>query len=141
MKITQIQPTAQIKQPIIKRIKKALIKPFANLKELVNDVFEYQKPKYVIVDGKKVKTNCSWLSPRELPNSVSDQSDLVGVTWSQAVFAPEDMTKMKNMTAREAINYKKMLIEQKRYTITEPVEILDLSDIPIPEYLKINNKL
>ena len=54
MKVAQIQPTAQIKQPIIKRIKKALVKPFANLKNLVCDVFEYQKPKYVIVNGKKV---------------------------------------------------------------------------------------
>ena len=115
MKINQIQPTTQIKQPIIKRIKKALIKPFANLKELVFDVFEYQKPKYVIVDGKKVKTNCSWLSPRELPNSVSGPSDWVGATWSRVDFYPEDIEKMKCMNVEERIKFKRKLLEQKRY--------------------------
>ncbi len=115
MKVNTIQPTSQIKQPIIKRIKKALVKPFTNLKELVCDVFEYQKPKYVIVDGKKVKTDCSWLSPRELPNCVSGPSDWVGVTWSRVEFYPEDLEKMKNMTIEERIKFKRKLLEQKRY--------------------------
>ena len=129
-KINQIQPTVQIKQPIIKRIKTALIKPFANLKSLVSDVFEREKvPRYIVIDGKKI-------DERDLPNSVSSPSDWVGVTWSRVDFYPEDLEKMKDMTGREAIDYKKMLIEQKRYTITAPVETLDLSDIPLPEYLK-----
>ena len=55
MKINQIQPTVQIKQPIIKRIKTALIKPLANLKSLVSDVFEREKvPRYIVIDGKKI---------------------------------------------------------------------------------------
>ena len=120
MKVNQIQPTAQIKQPIIKRIKKALTKPFANLKELVCDVFEYQKPKYVIVDGKKIKTNCSWLSPRELPNCVSGPSDWAGVTWGRVLYYPEDLEKMKNMNIDERLTYKRKLIEERRFKLEEP---------------------
>lgn len=115
MKINTIQPTVQIKQSIIKRIKGALVKPFTHLKELVCDVFEYQKPKYVIVNGKKVETGCSWLSPRKLPNCVSDSDDCVGATWSRVDFYPEDLEKMKNMTVEERIKFKRKLLEQKRY--------------------------
>ena len=123
MKVAQIRPTAQIKQPIIKRIKKALVKPFANLKNLVCDVFEYQKPKYVIVNGKKVKTNCSWLSPRELPNSVSSPSDWVGVTWGKIIYYPEDLEKMKKMNIDERLAYKRKLIEERKFRLEEPPKL------------------
>ena len=120
MKINTIQPTVQTKQPIIKRIKNALVKPFTNLKELVCDVFEYQKPKYVIVNGKKVKTGCSWLSPRELPNCVSGPSDWAGVTWGKVLYYPEDLEKMKNMNIDERLAYKRKLIEERRFKLEEP---------------------
>lgn len=109
MKINTIQPTVQIKQPIIKRIKRALVKPFTHLKELVCDVFEKEKRlHYIIINGKKV-------DERDLPNCVSDSGDCVGVTWSRVDFYPEDLEKMKNMTVEERIKFKRKLLEQKRY--------------------------
>lgn len=109
MKINTIQPTVQIKQPIIKRIKRALVKPFTHLKELVCDVFEKEKrPHYIIINGKKV-------DERDLPNCVSVSGDCVGVTWSRVDFYPEDLEKMKNMTVEERIKFKRKLLEQKRY--------------------------
>ena len=119
MKINQIQPNTQIKQPIIKRIKHALTKPFANLKELVCDVFEYQKPRYVIVDGKKIKTDCSWLSPRELPNCVSGPSDWAGCTGGRIIFSREDQKIIDELPTEDAIKYIGKLINEKKYKFPE----------------------
>ena len=117
MKVNKIQPTAQIKQPIIKRIKKALIKPFANLKNLVSDVFEREKvPRYIVVNGKKI-------DERDLPNCVSSPSDWVGVTWGKVLYYPEDLEKMKNMNIDERLAYKRKLIEERKFKLEEPHEL------------------
>ena len=109
MKINTIQPTVQIKQPIIKRIKNELCRRVANFKNLMCDVFEKEKrPHYIIINGKKV-------DERDLPNCVSVSGDCVGVTWSRVDFYPEDLEKMKNMTVEERIKFKRKLLEQKRY--------------------------
>ncbi len=119
MKVNTIQPTSQIKQPIIKRIKKALVKPFTNLKELVCDVFEYQKPKYVIVDGKKVKTGCSWLSPRDLPNCVSGLNDWAGAKVQKIVLAPEDVERLEKLPYEEKIKARWELIKAGKYKVED----------------------
>ena len=114
MKVAQIQPKTQIKQPIIKQIKKALTKPFANLKNLVSDVFEREKvPHYIVINGKKI-------DERDLPNSVSSPSDWVGVTWGKVLYYPEDLEKMKNMNIDERLTYKRKLIEERRFKLEEP---------------------
>ena len=117
MKVAQIQPTAQIKQPIIKRIKKALVKPFANLKNLVCDVFEREKvPRYIVINGKKI-------DERNLPNSVSSPSDWVGVTWGKIIYYPEDLEKMKKMNIDERLAYKRKLIEERKFRLEEPPKL------------------
>ena len=113
MKVAQIQPTAQIKQPIIKRIKKALVKPFANLKNLVCDVFEREKvPRYIVINGKKI-------DERNLPNSVSSPSDWVGCSGGRVIFSTEDQKIIDELPAEDAIKYIGKLINEKKYKFPE----------------------
>ena len=113
MKVNQIQPTAQIKQPIIKRIKKALIKPFANLKSLVSDVFEREKvPRYIVIDGKKI-------DERDLPNCVSSQSDWAGVKVQKIVLASEDVERLEKLPYEEKIKARWELIKAGKYKVED----------------------
>ena len=82
-------------------------------------MFEYQKPKYVIVNGKKVKTNCSWLSPRELPNSVSSPSDWAGVKIQKVVLAPEDVERLEKLPYEEKIKARWELIKAGKYKVED----------------------
>ena len=113
MKVNQIQPTTQIKQPIIKRIKKALTKPFANLKELVCDVFEREKvPRYIVIDGKKI-------DERDLPNSVSGPSDWAGIKIQKVVLAPEDVERLEKLPYEEKIKARWELIKAGKYKVED----------------------
>ena len=113
MKVTQIQPTTQIKQPIIKRIKKALIKPFTNLKNLVSDVFEREKtPRYIMVNGKKI-------DERDLPNCVSSPSDWAGVKIQKVVLAPEDVERLEKLSYEEKIKARWELIKAGKYKVED----------------------
>ena len=126
MQIDSITPTTQ---PLISRIKQSFTTKFCRLKTLVKDVFEREKTQYLVIDGKKIKE-------KDLPNSVTGPSDLAGISWGRIIFYPEDVEKMKNMTSRERIEFKKKLIDEKKYTCTKPSKILDLSGSKeLDEYL------
>ena len=103
MKISPLKNTSNIS--IVKRIKNMFSNCRLKLKTLTKDVFEKQKRKYVIIDG-KAKPN-----------------DYYGVVADEIKFYPEDeavMAKMK--TAREQIEYTKKLKKEGRYTIVKMTE-------------------
>ena len=105
-------------QSIITRVKHHLANKISRLKTLAKDVFERtpDESKYFVLNGKKIRDKGFLGGPRELPNSVTGPSDIKGITWSELEFYPEDLEKMKKMkTARERINYKKRLIEQRHF--------------------------
>lgn len=126
MQIDSIKPTTQT---FIRRIKQSFTTKFCKLKTLVKDVFERtpDESKYFILNGKKIRDKGFLGGPRELPNSVTGPSDLAGISWGRVIFYPEDVEKMKNMTSRERIEFKKKLIDEKKYTCTKPSKFLDLS--------------
>ena len=106
MKIESVKPT---ENRFIKKIKQTLSNRFSKLKTLAKDVFEREEQQYLIINGKNIKE-------KDLPNFVTGPSDIKGITWSELEFYPEDLEKMKKMkTARERINYKKRLIEQRHF--------------------------
>ena len=79
------------------------------LKTLTKDVFEKQKRKYVIIDGKKYRA-------RDLSNCEAKPNDYYGVVATKVKFYPEDeavMAKMK--TAREQIEYASKLIKAGKF--------------------------
>ena len=135
MQIDSIKPT---QLPLIRRIKQSFTRNFCSLKTLVKDVFERtpDESKYFVLNGRKIRDKGFLGGPRELPNSVTGPSDLAGISWGRIVFYPEDIEKMKNMTSRERIEFKKKLIEENRFTCTKPSKTLDLSDCKdFDEYL------
>ena len=96
-------------QSIITRVKHHLADKLGKLKTLAKDVFEREEQQYLIINGKKIKE-------KDIPNSVTGPSDLKGIKWGEIEYYPEDLEKMKKMkTARERINYKKQLIEQRHF--------------------------
>ena len=110
MQIETIKRTQYFNQkPIMTKIKQVFNRKLNKLKTLVKDIFICQEQNYIIIDGKKIKE-------KDLPNSVTGPSDIKGITWGELEFYPEDLEKMKKMkTARERINYKKRLIEQRHF--------------------------
>ena len=107
MKITPIKNEHDIS--IVKRIKNMFSNCRLKLKTLTKDVFERQKRKYVIIDGKKYRT-------RDLSNCEGKPNDYYGVVAEEIKFYPEDeaiMAKMK--TAREQIEYASKLIDEGKY--------------------------
>ena len=107
MKISSIKNASNVS--FVKRLKNMFSNCKLKLKTLTKDVFERQKRKYVIIDGKKYRT-------RDLPNCAGRPSDYENLVWTKVKFYPEDeavMAKMK--TAREQIEYKKKLLKAGKY--------------------------
>ena len=52
-----------------------------------------------------------------IPDSVTTDATLEGVSISKIKFFSEDLMKMKKMSVDECLKYKKYLIEQKRFTL------------------------
>ena len=98
---------------IVKRIKNMFSNCRLKLKTLSEDVFEKQKRKYVIIDGKKYRT-------RDLPNCAGRPSDYENITWREIKFYPEDEAILKTMKdVRERIEYMKKLKKAGKYTLEE----------------------
>ncbi len=117
MKIDLQQPTIPMQGRFTKNISRKFTLAgifFSELGYLAKDVFVPRKKVYIEINGKKI-------DERDLPNSVSGPSDWAGMTWNKIIFSNEDEEIMKNMTARERIEYKGKLIEQNKYTIGEIV--------------------
>ena len=107
MKISPLKNTSNIS--IVKRIKNMFSNCRLKLKTLSEDVFEKQKRKYVIIDGKKYRA-------RDLSNCEAKPNDYYGVIATKVKFYPEDeavMAKMK--TAREQIEYASKLIKAGKF--------------------------
>ena len=80
------------------------------LKTLSEDVFEKQKRKYVIIDGKKYRA-------RDLSNCEAKPNDYYGVIATKVKFYPEDeaiMAKMKDIKKR--MEYGGKLIDKGKFT-------------------------
>ncbi len=105
----EIQPVQNIQQPkntICMKVRNVLTKYKLKLKTLAYDIFErhgYYKDK----DGK-------WKRERDLPSCITRPSEYEGITITETKFYPEDVEKMKNMTPREQIEYKKILMHEGR---------------------------
>ena len=107
MKISPLKNTSNVS--IVKRIKNMFSNCRLKLKTLTKDVFEKQKRKYVIIDGKKYRA-------RDLSNCEAKPNDYYGVVATKVKFYPEDeavMAKMK--TAREQIEYASKLIKAGKF--------------------------
>ena len=114
MKISSIKNASNIS--IVKRIKNMFHNCGLKLKTLTKDVFERQKNKYIIVDGKKYRA-------RDWPNCAGRPNDYIGVVADKIKYYPEDEAILKTMkTARDRIEYKKKLHKAGRYTIEEAPE-------------------
>ena len=107
MKISPITNASNIS--IVKRLKNLFSNCKLKLKTLTKDVFERQKRKYVIIDGKKYRT-------RDLPNCAGRPSDYENLVWTKVRFYPEDEAILKTMKdARERIEYKCKLIKAGKF--------------------------
>ena len=107
MKVPSITNTSNIS--IVKRIKSMFYNCGLKLKTLTKDVFERQKNKYIIVDGKKYRA-------RDWPNCAGRPNDYIGVVATKVKFYPEDEAILKTMkTARERIEYKCKLIDEGKF--------------------------
>ena len=107
MKISPLKNTSNIS--IVKRIKNMFSNCRLKMKTLTKDVFEKQKRKYVIIDGKKYRA-------RDLPNCAGRPSDYENITWSEIKFYPEDEAILKTMKdARERIEYQSKLIKAGKF--------------------------
>ena len=107
MKVPSITNTSNIS--IVKRIKNVFVNCKLKLQTLTKDVFERQKNKYIIVDGKKYRA-------RDWPNCAGRPNDYIGAVATKVKFYPEDeaiMAKMK--TAREQIEYASKLIDEGKF--------------------------
>ena len=107
MKISPLKNASNLS--IVKRIKNMFSNCRLKLKTLTKDVFEKQKRKYVIIDGKKYRA-------RDLSNCEAKPNDYYGVVATKVKFYPEDeavMAKMK--TAREQIEYASKLIKAGKF--------------------------
>ena len=117
MQINKIQPTTFGQKPILKQMKYKLGLAGMLLSELgyaAKDIFVPRKKVYVNVGGKMI-------DEKDLPNSVSGPSDVKGgIKWGDIIYAPEDVEKMKKMSYDERVNYRSKLIEEGRYTLSEP---------------------
>ena len=107
MKISPLKNTSNVS--IVKRIKNMFSNCRLKLKTLTKDVFEKQKRKYVIIDGKKYRA-------RDLSNCEAKPNDYYGVIATKVKFYPEDEAILKNMKdAGERIEYKSKLIDEGKY--------------------------
>ncbi len=107
MKISSIKNTSNIS--IVKHIKNMFHNCGLKLKTLTKDVFERQKNKYIIVDGKKYRA-------RDWPNCAGRPNDYIGVVAKEIKFYPEDEAILKTMkNARERIEYQSKLIKARKF--------------------------
>ncbi len=117
MQINQIQPTTFGQKPILKQMKYKLGLAGMLLSELgyaAKDIFVPRKKVYVNVGGKMI-------DERDLPNSVSGPSDVKGgIKWGDIIFSPEDEAKLKDMKYDDYVKYSSKLIEEGKYTLSEP---------------------
>ena len=117
MQINQIQPTTFGQKPILKQMKYKLGLAGILLSELgyaAKDMFVHRKKVYVKVGGKMI-------DERDLPNSVSGPSDVKGgIKWGDIIFSPEDEAKLKDMKYDDYVKYSSKLIEEGKYTLSEP---------------------
>ena len=117
MQINQIQPTTFGQKPILKQMKYKLGLAGMLLSELgyaAKDMFVHRKKVYVNVGGKMI-------DERDLPNSVSGPSDVKGgIKWGDIIFSPEDEAKLKDMKYDDYVKYSSKLIEEGKYTLSEP---------------------
>ena len=117
MQINQIQPTTFGQKPILKQMKYKLGLAGMLLSELgyaAKDIFVPRKKVYVNVGGKMI-------DEKDLPNSVSGPSDVKGgIKWGDIIFSPEDEAKLKDMKYDDYVKYSSKLIEEGKYTLSEP---------------------
>ena len=117
MQINKIQPTTFGNRPMLKQMKRNLRIVGAVLSGIgwvAKDMFVHRKKVYINVGGKMI-------DERDLPNSVSGPSDVKGgIKWGDIIYAPEDVEKMKKMSYDERVNYRSKLIEEGKYTLSEP---------------------
>ena len=107
MKISPITNASNIS--IVKRLKNLFSNCKLKLKTLTKDVFEKQKRKYVIIDGKKYRT-------RDLSNCEGKPNDYYGVVAEEIKFYPEDEAILKTMKdVRERIEYQSKLIKAGKF--------------------------
>ena len=107
MKISPLKNTSNIS--IVKRIKNMFSNCRLKLKTLTKDVFEKQKRKYVIIDGKKYRA-------RDLSNCEAKPNDYYGVVADEIKFYPEDEAILKTMKdAGERIEYQSKLIKAGKF--------------------------
>ena len=93
---------------IFNKVKKRLLQAHVQLKTMVRDVFE-KKTSDNVQKGKE-------LSDKNLPSFIWGENDYKGTKVINLKFYPEDIEKMKNMTSRERIEYKKQLMRNKQYS-------------------------
>ena len=117
MQINQIQPTTFGNRPMLKQMKRNLRIVGAVLSGIgwvAKDMFVPRKKVYVNVGGKMI-------DERDLPNSVSGPSDVKGgIKWGDIIFSPEDEAKLKDMKYDDYVKYSSKLIEEGKYTLSEP---------------------
>ena len=117
MQINKIQPTTFGQKPILKQMKYKLGLAGMLLSELgyaAKDIFVPRKKVYVNVGGKMI-------DEKDLPNSVSGPSDVKGgIKWGDIIFSPEDEAKLKDMKYDDYVKYSSKLIEEGKYTLSEP---------------------
>ena len=117
MQINKIQPTTFEQKPILKQMKYKLGLAGMLLSELgyaAKDIFVPRKKVYVNVGGKMI-------DEKDLPNSVSGPSDVKGgIKWGDIIFSPEDEAKLKDMKYDDYVKYSSKLIEEGKYTLSEP---------------------
>ena len=107
MKVSSIKNASNIS--IVKRIKNMFHNCGLKLKTLTKDVFERQKNKYIIVDGKKYRA-------RDWPNCAGRPNDYIGVVAKEIKFYPEDEAILKTMKdAGERIEYQSKLIDEGKF--------------------------
>ena len=107
MKISSIKNASCVS--IVKRIKNMFHNCGLKLKTLTKDVFERQRNKYIIVDGKKYRA-------RDWPNCAGRPNDYIGAVATKVKFYPEDEAILKTMKdAGERIEYKCKLIDEGKF--------------------------
>ena len=107
MKISSIKNASNVS--FVKRLKNMFSNCKLKLKTLTKDVFERQKRKYVIIDGKKYRA-------RDLSNCEAKPNDYYGVVADEIKFYPEDEAVLKTMKdAGERIEYQSKLIKAGKF--------------------------
>lgn len=93
--------------PILMKMRKVFSKTNLQLKQLVRDVFEKKT-----ITAQKVEKK---IDEHNLPSFIWAEGDYKGTKVINLAFYPEDIEKMKKMSAQERIEYKAYLMHHKRY--------------------------